>query len=313
VDLRAGSFLSPLYQDPSIRLRHWLGTDAIGRDVLAGMIRGCRISLLVGFGSMLLALLIGIPLGSLAAYFGNRGWKLSWLQLITILFFSIAFLYVVCLPVEFRAKIFVALLLCLLSALLIILFGKFQRTSSRMPVDSIVMSVVRIIDSFPGLFIILIILVLIPVQGWLIVTLIIALLRWPVMARYMRAEVYKLKETNFIKAVQILNLPDHRILLHHIIPYAFRPVLISFIFGVSSAILAESSLSFLGIGIPVEELNWGKLLSQSRNHFDAWWLVLFPGAAIFFTLLSLYTIGNAIDKSFHGRFDDRRGGFFNRV
>jgi peptide/nickel transport system permease protein len=72
--------------------------------------------------------------------------------------------------------------------------------------------------------------------------------------------------------------------------------LISFIFGISSAILAESSLSFLGIGLPTEEINWGRLLAQSRNHFDAWWLVVFPGFAIFFTLLSLYAIGNAWQK-----------------
>ena len=74
--------------------------------------------------------------------------------------------------------------------------------------------------------------------------------------------------------------------------------MISFIFGVSSAILAESSLSFLGIGLPPEELNWGRLLSQSRNHFEAWWLVVFPGAAIFFTLLSLYMIGISAQKEY---------------
>jgi peptide/nickel transport system permease protein len=105
-----------------------------------------------------------------------------------------------------------------------------------------------------------------------------------------------MKESNYIKAAQIVNLPDWRIMTRHIIPYAFRPVMVSFIFGVSSAILAESTLSFLGIGLPVEEINWGRLLAQSRNHFDAWWLVLFPGCALFFTLLSLYTIGNAWEK-----------------
>ncbi|MGB4850215.1 MAG: ABC transporter permease, partial [Saprospiraceae bacterium] len=57
-----------------------------------------------------------------------------------------------------------------------------------------------------------------------------------------------------------------------------------------------SSLSFLGIGLPAEEMNWGRLLSQARNHFDDWWLVFFPGCAIFFTLLALYTIGNNLQK-----------------
>ncbi|HYD90461.1 MAG TPA: ABC transporter permease subunit, partial [Flavobacterium sp.] len=135
-----------------------------------------------------------------------------------------------------------------------------------------------------------------PFRGWVVVLGAIALLRWPIMARYMRAEVYKMKENNFIKAAQLINLPDIYILRKHVIPYAFRPVLISFIFGVSTAILAESSLSFLGLGLPANEMNWGKLLSQSRQHFESWWLVLFPGMAIFFTLISLYTIGNAAGK-----------------
>lgn len=244
IDLASGSHISPLSDQPQrTRLRHWLGTDMIGRDVLAGMIRGCRVSLLIGIGSMLLAALVGVPFGAIAAYTGNRGMRIS--------------------------KLFI-------------------------PVDRILMTFVSILDSFPGIFLVMILLVVTPLKGWVVVMLAIAFLSWTVMARYMRAEVFKMKEANFIQAAQILNLPHSYILRHHIIPYAFRPVMISFIFGVSAAILAESSLSFLGIGLPVDEVNWGKLLSQSRNHFDAWWLVLFPGSAIFLTLLSLYTLGSAV-------------------
>jgi len=84
IDLKAGSHISPFdHQTKSFRLRHWLGTDLAGRDVMAGMIRGCRVSLLIGLGSMLLALLIGVPLGSLGAYWGNRNWRASWFQILT--------------------------------------------------------------------------------------------------------------------------------------------------------------------------------------------------------------------------------------
>ena len=243
IDLTSSSHLSPFADQPQRkRLRHWLGTDMIGRDVLAGMIRGCRVSLLIGIGSMLLAVLIGVPFGAIAAYAGNRGVRIR--------------------------KFFI-------------------------PVDRILMAVVSILDSFPGIFLVMILLVVTPFKGWVVVMGAIAFLSWTAMARYMRAEVFKMKETNYIRAAQALNLAHTHILRHHIIPYAFRPVMISFIFGVSAAILAESSLSFLGIGLPVDEVNWGKLLSQSRSHFDAWWLVLFPGSAIFFTLLSLYTLGTA--------------------
>jgi len=297
IDLKSGRHVSPFdKQDQSLRFRHWLGTDIIGRDVLAGLIRGCRISLLIGFGSMLIALLIGVPLGSIAAYWGNHNWRMSWIQLVLCILLLIAIFYLAWIPVSFSSKM-VGLLL--IGAIGFASFFLLQRSKKQttVPIDHIIMGLISVIDSFPGLFIVLILLVIIPLKGWLVVMLAIALLRWPVMARYMRAEVYKMKESNYIKAAQVLNLPHSQILRDHIIPYAFRPVMISFIFGISSAILAESSLSFLGIGLPVDELNWGRLLSQSRNHFDAWWLVLFPGSAIFFTLLSLYTLGNAARRN----------------
>ena len=152
---------------------------------------------------------------------------------------------------------------------------------------------VNIVDGFPAMFLIIVLVVLLPFKGWLVIMLIIGLLHWPVMSRYVRAEVYKMRESNYIKAVQVINLPSYLILKKHILPFALRPVMVSFIFGVASAILAESTLSFLGIGLPLEQMNWGRLLAQSRSHFDAWWLMLFPGGAIFLTLISLYTIGNA--------------------
>jgi peptide/nickel transport system permease protein len=298
IDLKSGSQLSPFDTQPlRLGFRHWLGTDQLGHDVLAGMIRGCRISLVIGLGSMLLALLFGVPMGSFAAYWGNRDWKISWIRFIIgclLLFIIVSVWY---LPLSFPLKTLVSLLLIGIGIFIRFMTKKIKFKKNSMPLDAMVMGIISIVDSFPGLFIILIILVLIPVKGWVVVMATIALLRWPSMARYMRAEVFKMKESNYIKAAQVLNLSNFHILRQHIIPYAFRPVMITFIFGVSSAILAESSLSFLGIGLPAGEMNWGRLLSESRNHFEAWWLVLFPGCAIFFTLLSLYTIGNALQKS----------------
>jgi peptide/nickel transport system permease protein len=302
IDLKAGSHVSPFdKQEKSLWLRHWLGTDLIGRDVMAGMIRGCRISILIGLGSMLIALLIGVPLGSLGAYWGNSDWRASLLQIISGIVLLFFLIYLWWLPFSVHIKLVLLIAIIVLGIIAIWISGKLKSKKISLPLDHFVMGLVSIIDSFPGLFIVLILLVVIPVKGWVVVMGAIALLRWPVMARYMRAEVYKIKESNYIKAVQVLNIPHLQILKDHIIPYAFRPVMISFIFGISSAILAESSLSFLGIGLPPEELNWGRLLSQARNHFDAWWLVLFPGAAIFFTLLSLYTIGNEMQKSIEHR------------
>lgn len=296
IDLKAGAHAGPFDAQPSIRFRHWLGTDPLGRDVTAGMIRGCRVSLLIGLGAMLLALLIGVPLGSIAAYWGNKSWRLSWLHVLLASIILIVGVYTLFIPISMGTKLFALFLIIICLVVLALFFKKIKSKRIAIPVDQLIMGLISIVDSFPALFIILILLFVIPVKGWFIVLLAIAIIRWPVMARYMRAEVYKMKESNYIKAAQVLNLRDLYILRHHIIPFAFRPVMISFVFGVSSAILAESSLSFLGIGLPAEELNWGRLLAQSRNHFDSWWLVLFPGVAIFFTLMALYTIGNAMQK-----------------
>ena len=169
---------------------------------------------------------------------------------------------------------------------------RFRNTIS-IPYDHLISGMINIVDGFPAMFLIIVLVVLLPFKGWLVIMLIIGLLHWPVMSRYVRAEVYKMRESNYIKAVQVINLPSYLILKKHILPFALRPVMVSFIFGVASAILAESTLSFLGIGLPLEQMNWGRLLAQSRSHFDAWWLMLFPGGAIFLTLISLYTIGNA--------------------
>jgi peptide/nickel transport system permease protein len=297
IDLEAGAFISPFQsQKVSNRFRHWLGTDALGRDVLAGLIRGCRVSLLIGLGSMLLALLVGIPLGSIAAYWGNKDFRMTGLRLIILISTGFFLIVIWFAPLAIALKWILTLLVGLACFFLIRKSKTKLLGRVSIPLDQIVMGMISIIDGFPGIFLILILVAIVPLKGWVVVMFTIALLRWPSMARYMRAEVFKMRESNYIKAVQIINLPSLQILRKHIIPYAFRPVMISFIFGVSSAILAESALSFLGIGLPAEEINWGRLLAQSRNHFDAWWLVILPGSAIFFTLLSLYTIGNVWQK-----------------
>jgi peptide/nickel transport system permease protein len=302
IDLITGSTVSPFDKQPvSTRMRHWLGTDALGRDVLAGMIRGCRVSLLVGLGSMLLALLIGVLLGSIAGYWGNKGKRISWFQFTIMMLMLFMVVIIGLLPVAAISRLSANLLILVLATYAIWKLGMAGTKSIYIPVDQMIMGTVTIIDGFPAMFLIIILVAILPVKGWLVILLVIALLRWPVMARYMRAEVFKMRELHYIQAAQVINLSSWKIISRHIIPYAFRPVMISFIFGVASAILAESSLSFLGIGLPPEQMNWGRLLAQSRSHFDAWWLVVFPGCAIFFTLLSLYVIGNSWQREFVNR------------
>lgn len=301
IDLKTGANVSPFDSQPvSIRMRHWLGTDSLGRDVLAGMIRGCRVSLLIGLGSMLLALLIGVLLGSMAAYWGNKGKRISWLQILLTLCMILALVIVLYLPTSWSSRLIVICLIISLGGVGIWIAGDKGKKNISLPVDQMIMGMVSIIDGFPAMFIIIILVSILPFKGWLALLFVIALLRWPAMARYMRAEVFRMRELHYIQAAQAINLPSWTIITRHIIPFAFRPVVISFIFGVATAILAESALSYLGIGLPPEQMNWGRLLAQSRSHFESWWLVMFPGCAIFLTLLSLYVIGNAVQKEVRG-------------
>lgn len=298
IDLDAGTFREPgKNSGPSGRSPHWLGTDSLGRDVLSGMIRGCRVSLWIGFGSMLLALVIAVPLGAVAGYAGNDRWRPAVGEWIAILLLLVLIGGIAFLPITLAARL--AWIACLLALgyFLVPMTRHWIRVHWQLPTDHLILGVISVIDGFPGLFVLLVILAILPFKGWLAVMLVIAVLRWPAMARYTRAEVLKLKAEPYIMSARLLNLPDRRILWRHIIPYAMRPVLVSFIFGVASAILAESSLSYLGIGLAADELNWGRLLAQARNHFGAWWLVVFPGLAISLTLVALYSIASAWERA----------------
>lgn len=297
IDLDAGTFAPPGAPAASLRgASHWLGTDSLGRDVLAGMIRGCCVSLVIGFGAMLLALLLGVPLGAVAGYSGNAGWRLTWGQLIALAILVAAGIIIGYSPLRSGWKVVCQVLVAGIAIGMLVLRKPVERGGFAFPTDRAVMGLISVLDGFPGLFLILIVMAVLPVQGWLAVTLVLAGLRWPVMARYMRAEVLKTKSMPHIQSAKLLNLPDRRILWAHIVPYAMRPVLVSFIFGVASAIVAESSLSYLGIGLAADELNWGRLLAQARNHGDAWWLVVFPGAAISMTLIALHVIAESWER-----------------
>ena len=303
IDLLTGALLSPFDAQPlPLSQRHWLGTDALGHDSVAAMIRGCRVSLLIGIGSALLALMIGLSLGSIAAYWGNTFARISRLQLITFGFGCVLLVLILMLPISAGNRIVMSIGLVVLVALCLFLLKNRFRNVVPIPFDQFLLGAVSVIDGFPAMFLVIVLVALLPFKGWLVIMLVIALLQWPSMARYSRAEVFKIRETNFIKAAQVLNLPATVILGKHILPYALRPVMVAFIFGVATAISLESTLSFLGIGLPVEEMNWGKLLAQSRSHFDAWWLMFFPGCAIFLTMLSLYVIGNAIQRKLEARY-----------
>ena len=221
---------------------HFLGTDDLGRDILARMIHGARVSLTIGFFATAIALVVGSVLGALAGYYGGA-------------------------------------------------------------TDWIVSRVIEVVLCFPFLFLVLGIVALFKPS---ISTLMIALglTSWTSEARYVRGEFLRIRDLEFAQAARASGAKDARIIFRHLMPNALAPVLVSASFGVAVAILTESALSFLGLGVPLPTASWGSMLSQAYDHIEyAWWLVLFPGLAIFSTVASFNLIGERFREALDPRSD----------
>jgi len=211
---------------------HWLGTDKLGRDVLAGLIHGSRISLSIGFVSIGIAVLIGVVLGATAGYFGG------WIDLVISRIFE--------------------LMLGIPTFFLILTIAATLR---------------------PNIF---------------YTMLIIVLTGWVGIARLTRNEFLKVRNLDYVTAAVSLGVPTPRILIRHILPNALAPVLVSVVLGIAAAILTESGLSFLGIGVPADLVTWGSILNEARSNTFAWWLAVFPGAAIFLAVVAYYLVGEGL-------------------
>jgi peptide/nickel transport system permease protein len=126
---------------------------------------------------------------------------------------------------------------------------------------------------------------------------IIGCTQWTSIARLARAEFLKLRESEFVMSARALGVKPGRIIFRHILPNALAPILVPITFGIAGAILIESALSYLGFGPPPPNPSWGQLLSEGRSNMQMWWLILFPGLAIFFTVLAYNLIGEGLQES----------------
>ncbi|WP_136525116.1 oligopeptide ABC transporter permease [Geomonas ferrireducens] len=171
-------------------------------------------------------------------------------------------------------------------------------------IDSVLMRVVDIMLCFPTFFLILAVIAMLEPSIWYIMV-IIGLTGWMGVARLVRAEVLSLKSRDFILAARVLGASDLRIIFRHVLPNALSPVLVSATLGVAGAILTESALSFLGIGVQPPTPSWGNILTSGKDYIEfAWWLSLFPGLAILVTVLSYNLVGEGIRDALDPR---RRG------
>jgi peptide/nickel transport system permease protein len=218
-------------QPPS--LAHPMGTDALGRDVLARMLYGGRVSLWVGFVAVGLSVAIGLALGLVSGYFGGL-------------------------------------------------------------VDEAIMRGVDVMLCFPSFFLILAVIAFLE-PSLVNIMVVIGLTSWMGVARLVRAETLTLRNREFVLAARLAGSGTTRILIHHILPNALAPVLVSATLGVAGAILVESSLSFLGLGVQPPTPSWGNMLMEGKDVLEiAPWLSIFPGLAILFTVLGYNLLGESL-------------------
>jgi peptide/nickel transport system permease protein len=216
-----------------------LGTDALGRDVMAGLMHGAWVSLLIGLVSTAVALTIGVPLGAVAGYAGGL-------------------------------------------------------------VDDLLMRFTEFFQTIPS-FALAIVIVAILQPSIASIVLAIAIVSWPPIARLVRGEVLSLRSREYVQAAITLGQTTPRILFGQVLPNTLAPIIVMASLMVASAILLESSLSFLGLGDP-SLMTWGYMVGAGRTRLiEAWWISFFPGVAIFLTVLALNLVGEGLNDALNPR------------
>lgn len=297
----AGPNLDSLQPDeiPTLGL-YLFGTDDLGRDVFSRMLQGAWVSLTVGFVAVGIAVIIGIFMGGIAGYYGQRHIAVG--PFIIFAFFFLAVLALIAGLVLVSGAFFI----CAAAAICVSLYVKksVKEPSAAMwkrfwqkntlSIDTVIMRFVDIMLCFPSFFLILTVVALLPASIYNIM-IVIGLTSWMGTTRFVRAEFLSLRELDFVAAARALGLSNFRIIFRHMMPNAVAPVLVSATIGIATAILTEAGLSFLGFGVPPPHATWGNILSDGKNFiFDAPWLTFVPGIAILIVVLSFNLFGEGL-------------------
>jgi peptide/nickel transport system permease protein len=161
-------------------------------------------------------------------------------------------------------------------------------------IDVVIMRMVDVMLSIPTFFLILAVIAFLTPSIWNIM-IVIGLTSWMGVTRLVRAEFLSLREREFVMASQTLGAKDRRLIFKHLLPNSLTPIIVSSVLGVASAVLIESGLSFLGLGVQAPQASWGNILTDGKEYIQfAWWLSLFPGLAILITVLGYNLLGEGL-------------------
>jgi len=172
--------------------------------------------------------------------------------------------------------------------------------------DAAVMRGTDMVLCFPTFFLILAVIAFLEPSIWNIM-IVIGLTSWMGVARLVRAELLSLRQREFVLAAESLGITGFRLVWHHLLPNAMGPILVSAVLGVAGAVLVESGLSFLGLGVQPPDASWGNILTEGKDNIQiAWWLSLYPGLAILITVLGYNLLGEGLRDVFDPRLRGQR-------
>lgn len=281
-------------------LKFSLGTYELGKDVLSGCLTGFSRSMWLALLSMFWSIVVGSLLGSWPVY---QSVKLPRWSIMSIILLGVGFVWlaiVLLSALEQRVHHMIFYVQLIAGGLIFVLLSASMVNKSpqtRFSSDRWSLAYLEIFKSIPAVIFLLILIQLFPQPGLLLFSLIIAFLYTPIIVKYSRAFAYNIMTKPFLEALTISGASNRRIYFRHVLPMVFMDLFPIAILGMANIILLETSLSFLGLGFSVDTISLGSLLQSARSNPSAWWVVLFPGALIFWMVFTLQSFGKALGNS----------------
>ncbi len=261
---------------------HWLGTDPQGRDVLSVLIFGARTTVLLTLPAAVLSAILGALLGGAAGFWGNsiRLAVPYWLVAVA------GGWWVLRLPMSLLAFVIAIVGVCSVVAAWL---RKQIWPAWPVPIDAVVMGVATTLDTIPRLVLVVAMAAVSDVSLPSLLAL-LTLTTWPHSARLVRAQMLRVRALPFVEAARAAGIPAAQVWFVHALPHALQPLRTALPLSIAGLLGLESTLSFLGIGLPPDVASWGRLLATVRDDPSAWWVFVFPVSCLIITIVSLNSI-----------------------